>query len=200
MKKFLTICLAVLLAVLMSGSLMTTCLVFAEESEEIEQVEETPEETEETQPNANDDEKQHTFDEFLAYTQELADTYGYGEQYAKAVANIKNALTQKQFTIAMIGDVVLLVFLAFNILKKAKKDKKLDELEKQLKKLTTGTNELVDATNGNSLKLETAEDTLEAIKCVAVAMRGFISCVKLPEETKQQILNVCDKAVNITEK
>lgn len=205
-KKRFILCIlmtAVIFVFFCSFTIRPITTIAEEETQEevIEEQEDAPEE----KPEETPEEKQgYTFEDFLAYTQKLAEDYGYGEQYGNAVNNIKNAITQKQFSVVIIGDILVVVLLAVSIFKKAKRDKRLEEVAKQLKSLTNGTNDIVNATNSNTDKntdlVESQTALAQAIQCIVFALRSFFKCVKLPEEQKKEVLTSCDKALTITEK
>ena len=170
-------------------------------------VEEIPD-TEEKDENSVD--LQHTFESFLAWTEQEAERYGYGDQYTAALEAIKTAATQKQVTLSTIGSFALaLVIVAYIVYKKVT-DKKFKDnvsslstsLNAQFEKLK----ELVDGTNSNTkteeeikaeeqaLK-EEMQKTKNALENLINGFMHFSSHVNMKDEHKTEVQRDCAKAL-----
>ena len=162
---------------------------------------ETPEETE--KPN---EKVETTFDDFLAWAQEEANRYGYGEDFAGAIEAIKTAATQKQVTLSTIASAsVAIITLAYIIIKdirekryKAALVKTVKEFDTKIDKNIKGTNALIDGGNAiidtESENGKTAKETKEEVQSLKRSMTSFISAflrftdgVKLGDNKKTEV-------------
>lgn len=169
--------------------------------------EETPE-TDKSEENTED--LGHTFDDFLAWAEQEANRYGYGDEYASALEAIKTAATQEQVTISTIGSFLLMAaIIAYTIYKKVT-DKKfkddVSDLSKSLNAQFEKLKELVDGTNNNTkteeeikaeeqaLKEETAK-VKNALENLINGFMHFSSHVGMKDEYKAEVQRDCAKAL-----
>ena len=152
------------------------------------------------------EERSDTFDDFLAWTEEEAEKYGYGDEYGVAIEAIKTAATQKQVTISTIASAILAAaVLAFIIVQKVKDIKykrSVTGLSKSVEDLVMGTNSLIDETNANgktgtetkakTAKIEKEEKKIErALALFISAFLRFTDGVKLGDNKKQEVQTSC---------
>ena len=110
----------------------------------------------------------HTFENFLAWTEQEAERYGYGDEYTAALEAIKTAATTKQVTLSTVASFALVaVFIAYLIYKKIT-DKKFRDSVAALVKTSLEQfdklNELVDGTNANGKTEEEIKAEEQALK------------------------------------
>lgn len=147
-----------------------------------------------------------TFDDFLAWAQQEANRYGYGEDFAGAIEAIKAAATQKQVTISTIASVALaLGILAYIIVKHIREkgfktslvklvktfDEKMDNSIKGTNALIDGENTLIEdeTANGKTAK-ETKEDVAALKRCMGLFISAFLRFtdgVKLGDNKKTEV-------------
>ena len=182
-----------------------------QESVVVEEVIETEETSEKMAENdAILESEANTFENFLAWAEEEADRYGYGDEYRRAFEDIKNAATTKQVTISTaVNAVLLLAGIVYIVYKKVTDKKnlaKLADLSVQTTAQAKKLNELVDATNDNSkteeeIKKETAElkadmkKTQEAISGLINGFMHFAESVKFKETKKDEVRRDCTNAL-----
>lgn len=170
-------------------------------TEEKPETEETPENTEN---------KEHTFDDFLAWAEQEAERYGYGDKYTAAIEAIRTAATKKQVTLSTISSLLFMVaVVAYTIYKKVT-DKKFKDavanlagsLNAQIEKLK----ELVDGTNNNTkteeeIKAEEAalrEELQKTNAALANLINGFMHFtdgVAMKDTKKAEVQRDCTKAL-----
>ena len=170
-------------------------------AEEIPEVSEKEENTEDLE---------HTFEDFLAWAEQEADRYGYGDEFSKAVEAIKAAATQEQVTLSTIGSIAMMVaVLAYTLYKKVTDSKFKSEvhnlsvsLNAQLEKLK----ELVDGTNSNTKTEEEIKAEEQALKEEAIctkealahlinAFMHFSSHVGMSNANKAEVQRDCMNAL-----
>ena len=172
--------------------------------------------TEET-PNTEDDGtgaivKNPTFEEFLAAVQKEAEKYGLGEEYAKAIDNLKTAASTKQVTISTVCSAAValgvLVYIIYSKVKDRTLKKEVHELFKLSKGQNDGTNALIDEANAVEKAVkETDEKTAEAkkeldnvqtaISCLISAFLAFSDGHKYNEAKKSEVERNCVKALKM---
>ena len=185
-----------------------------EETDEIspETNPETGTETEtETEIEPDEQKKEdHSFEEFLAWTEQEAERYGYGEQYKAAIEAIKTAATQKQVTLSTFMTLGLALAIIGYILYKKISDRKfrkavaglVGDIHVQAGKI----NELVKGTNDNSkTERELKEELAQSIanlnkltKGLASFVTGFLRFtdgVKLQDNKKTEVQTNCLNAL-----
>lgn len=178
------------------------------ESEEItESVPETPAEEEIAVEEEKED---HTFEEFLAWTEDEAERYGYGEQYKQALQAIKTAATEKQITISTLCSLGLaaavICYMIYKKVTDAKLKKAVFEMLNTFETLRGKLNELVNGTNVNSelegkngdeIKL-TKKDVKKLKRSIAYYTEAFICFaegVDMLDTKKERVLRKCNAAL-----
>lgn len=176
-----------------------------ENSEVSEPVEEEKTEEETSAPVEN-----HTFENFLAWTEQEAERYGYGEQYKQALEAIKTAATEKQITISTLCSLGLMAAVVCYIIYKkvtdAKFKKAVIELLETFDNLKDKTNELVKGTNDNStLEEKNGEEirnvkkkshaTMTSVYYLTEAFMNFVEGVDMKDTKKQYVLRKCNAAL-----
>ncbi len=158
MKKLIKkITLAMAGLVLAFGLTLSPVLANAEETTETPEIStetvvggEIPE-LEDNGAETEDNEAETTFEDFLTWSQEQADLYGYGNEYAAAMAAIKTAATKKQVTLSTIASFAFAAVVLALIISGKIKDKKYKaavlELSEKLDRLSKGANALIDGEN-----------------------------------------------------
>lgn len=171
------------------------------ESGESNQVTETPEQT----PSTPDGEgaPEHTFDDFLAWVQENADEFGYGDEYAKVIEAIRVAASEKQVTLSTIAYLALAaIFTVYVIIQKIK-DKKwkksMSDMATYLQSLVKGTNGLIEETEKAEGEVEKTEQTALALKkgmtALVKAFMHFADGTKLQGTKKEEVQSDCMTAL-----
>ncbi|MBQ5930507.1 MAG: hypothetical protein IIX02_06925 [Clostridia bacterium] len=174
------------------------------------------EETEETPNTENDGTgalvENPTFEEFLAAVQKEAEKYGLGEEYAKAIDNLKTAASTKQVTISTVCSAAValgvLVYIIYSKVKDRTLKKEVHELFKLSKGQNDGTNALIDEANAVEKAVkETDEKTTEAkreldnvqtaMSCLISAFLAFSDGHKYSETKKQEVERNCVKALKM---
>ncbi len=226
MKKFIKkIMLSMAAIAVCFGLTFTTVAVSAEEvsatpensavqseySEESTVSEEVGEDEETGENSAVLEGETNTFENFLAWTEQEAERYGYGDEYTAALEAIKTAATTKQVTISTIGSFSLAaVFISYLIYKKVT-DKEfrqnvadlVDTSLEQFDKL----NELVDGTNANGKTEEEikAEEqalreemrkTKKALEGLIMGFMHFSGRVGMSAANKEEIQRDCINALH----
>lgn len=149
-------------------------------------VEETEQDSNEIEEGAQDTEEEKsnpTFDDFMAWAQEQAEDFGYGDEFADAIAAIRLAATEKQVTISTIASVSLaafvLVMIIVNKVKDAKWKKALSNISEKLNNLVDGTNGLIDETAKAEGEVGKTERTAEEIKEDVIALKRGMKAILL---------------------
>lgn len=174
--------------------------------EEISNENHTNETVEET-PETN-------FEDFLAWAQNEANRYGYGNEFEQAVDSLRVAATQKQVTLSTIASVVLFVAVIGLIISHRIKDKHLKDaiialaknLDGKLDDSIKGTNALIDGENSlldgeTVLEKNTAKTTKElgSIKrCLRAFVAGFLRFtdgIKIGDNKKTEVQTNCLNAL-----
>lgn len=175
------------------------------------------EETDTETPKTEDDEtgalvENPTFEEFLAAVQKEAEKYGLGEEYAKAIDNLKTAASTKQVTISTVCSAAValgvLVYIIYSKIKDRTLKKEVHELFKLSKGQNDGTNALIDEANAVEKAVkETDEKTTEAkreldnvqtaMSCLISAFLAFSDGHKYSETKKQEVERNCVKALKM---
>lgn len=153
-----------------------------------------------------------TFEEFLAAVQKEAEKYGLGEEYAKAIDNLKTAASTKQVTISTVCSAAValgvLVYILYAKVKDRTLKKEVHELFKLSKGQNDGTNALIDEANAVEKAVkETDEKTTEAKKeldnvqtamsCLISAFLAFSDGHKYNEAKKSEVERNCVKALKM---
>jgi hypothetical protein len=175
------------------------------------------EETDTETPKTEDDEtgalvENPTFEEFLAAVQKEAEKYGLGEEYAKAIDNLKTAASTKQVTISTVCSAAValgvLVYIIYSKVKDRTLKKEVHELFKLSKGQNDGTNALIDEANAVEKAVkETDEKATEAkkeldnmqtaISCLISAFLAFSDGHKYSETKKSEVERNCVKALKM---
>ena len=173
-----------------------------------------PSATEET-PEENETPKNPTFEDFLAAVQKEAERYGYGDEYAKAIENLKTAATTKQVTLSTILSAAValgvLTYIVYSKVKDKTLKKEVHELYKLLQGQNDGTNALIDGANETEKTVrETNETTSEAkkelddvqtaISCFISAFLAFSDGHKYNDAKKSEVERNCAKALKVIDK
>ncbi len=168
------------------------------------------ESVEEGKESENNEDLGHTFEDFLAWVEQEADRYGYGDEYAAALETIRTAASEGQVTLSTISSFLLMAaIIAYTIYKKVTDKKFKDDvsalssaLSSQFNKL----NELVDGTNSNTkteeeiraeeqaLKDETKK-VKDALENLINGFMHFTSHVSMKDEHKAEVQRDCSKAL-----
>lgn len=144
-----------------------TYTAFAEETQ-VEEIVETPEESTETAPKTDEeteivetptteengkntlDFSALSYEDFLAFVGELAEKTGNADEWNDTVEAVRKAIDEKQFTLATVGNfllmAVMLVKIVADAIAKRKEKKHVDTTEKQTAKI----NEQTVAINSNT--------------------------------------------------
>ncbi|MBQ8406921.1 MAG: hypothetical protein IJY38_03280, partial [Clostridia bacterium] len=188
-KKFLlAICFAVMIPLFSAPVVMASASASAsanepaqesvESTDSVDMSSESVEDTssDETNEGTEDKTEKPDFDAFLAWAQEQADTFGYGNEFKQAIDAIKTAATQEQVTLSTIGSIaVAAVTLVYVIVQKIKDKKTRSDLVKLLEtaqKQVKGTNDLIDEAN----TLDAVEtETKKEVEQVKSALKWLIS-------------------------
>lgn len=153
----------------------------------------------------------HTFENFLAWTEQEAERYGYGDEYTAALEAIKTAATTKQVTLSTVASFALVaVFIAYLIYKKIT-DKKFRDSVAALVKTSLEQfdklNELVDGTNANgkteeeikaeeqALK-EEMKKTKKALEGLIMGFMHFSGHVGMSAASKEEVQRDCINALH----
>lgn len=91
-----------------------------------------------------------TIDDVLDFAGEVADDAGIGDKWREVVNNLKNAITQEQFTVSTLVDVLLLLVMIGYIIYKVIVNKKIVEISKYLATLNK-----TETANGATLTTQT---------------------------------------------
>ena len=170
----------------------------------------TDESVEEDKESENNEDLGHTFEDFLAWVEQEADRYGYGDEYAAALETIRTAASEGQVTLSTISSFLLMAaIIAYTIYKKVTDKKFKDDvtalssaLSSQFNKL----NELVDGTNSNTkteeeiraeeqaLKDETKK-VKDALENLINGFMHFTSHVSMKDDHKAEVQRDCSKAL-----
>lgn len=152
----------------------------------------------------------HTFEDFLAWVEQEADRYGYGDEYAAALETIRAAASEGQVTISTISSFLLMAAIIVYTIYKKVTDKKFKDdvasLSSSLSSQFNKLNELVDGTNSNTkteeeirseeqaLKEET-QKVKDALENLINGFMHFTSHVGMKEEYKSEVQRDCSKAL-----
>lgn len=171
-------------------------------------VEEIPKTSESVE---NSDDVEHNFKDFLAWAEQEAERYGYGDKFTAAVEAITTAATQKQVTLSTIWSVaVTIAIIAYTIYKKvtdAKFKAEVSNLSNTLHDQLTKMNELVEGTNNNTKAEEEIKAEEEKLKEEEIKIKNslsylinafmhFSSHVGMSEIHKDEVKRDCIKALN----
>lgn len=178
---------------------------------------------EELETNANSAENskpvidEHTFEEFLAWSEKEANRYGYGDEYSAALETIKAAASQKQVTLSTIASAVVaaavVAYIIFNKIKEKKLKGAIIELAQKLDSQLTGVNALIDGENAllngekellntESTNAKTVQETMAQVVALKKGFSAFISAflrftdgVKLVDNKKTEVQTNCLNAL-----
>ena len=165
---------------------------------------------EENETEAEDVKEEHSFEEFLAWTEKEAERYGYGEQYKQALEAIKTAATEKQITISTLCSLGLAAaVLCYMIYKKitdakykkavAKLSAILDTQQEKINELVKGTNDNSNLEGRNGAEIElTKKDVRRVKRSLAYsteAFMHFVEGVDMKDTKKENVLRKCSAAL-----
>lgn len=171
-------------------------------------VEETPEADEEGEKTGD---IEHTFEDFLAWAEQEANRYGYGDEYASALEAIKTAATEKQVTLSTLGSFLLMAatvaYTIYNKVKDKKFKNEVSEIAKSLHAQYEKLKELVDGTNSNTkteAEIKAEEKALKeeatkvknALESLINGFMHFAGHVGMSNANKEEVRRDCMKALN----
>ena len=157
-----------------------------------------------------DEEVSHSFEDFIAWAEQEAERYGYGDDFASALETIKTAASQKQVTLSTVGSFLLMLAVVASAIYKKVTDKKFKDevsnisasLSSQFEKIK----ELVDGTNSNTKTEEEIKAEEQALKdemtktknALENLINGFMhfsSHVGMSNVNKEEVQRDCVKAL-----
>lgn len=162
--------------------------------------------SQDNQSDETQDKVETTFDDFLAWAQQEADRYGYGEDFAGAISAIKAAATQEQVTLSTIASGALAFLILAYIVVKHVKDKGykkalvsfVKKFDEKVDSSIKGTNALIDGENAmlnneavnGKITAETKAEVQSLKKCLRLFISAFLRFtdgVKLGDNKKTEV-------------